>query len=303
MPRPPSALRRRPTRLRLVSLEDRTVPAFGPDGPEFRVNDATAGAQHLPDVDLNAAGDLVAVWAGFNPDTGGTDVYARRYTPAGQPAGGEFVVNAFTAGTQAEPRVAVDPAGNFVVAWSGAGADDDNGVFARAFRADGTPLGPDFWANTGGAGGFQTSPDVALAADGRFVVVWYGFVPGDNSGFGIGAQRYALVNGTVTPVGENFAANAALTSNEQFAPAVALTDAGNYVVAWQGFAAGTPDTSGYGVYAQRFDFAGPLGGPVWVNKDLADLDQVSPDVDIGPSGAFAVVWQGAAGTGAPDMSG
>src|SRR5205823_1262597 len=141
------------------------------------------------------------VWQGFNPDTGGTDIYAQRYDPAGHPAGGEVLVNAFTAGAQTDPRVALDAAGDFVVAWTGVGADDSDGVYLRAFTADGSALGTDVWVNTAGATGFQGAPDVALAADGRLVVAWAGFVPPQLAGYDIGAQRFRLADGAVTPVG------------------------------------------------------------------------------------------------------
>jgi len=75
--------------------------------------------------------------------------------------------------------LAMDRAGNFVVAWASAtGASP--GVFARRFTADGTPFRPALQVDTLGSAG----PLVAGDAKGNFVVVWSGV------GREILAQRY-----------------------------------------------------------------------------------------------------------------
>ena len=59
---------------------------------EVRVNQTTADSQQSAAVAMNGGGEFVVAWDG--PDgMGGTDVFARRYTAAGTPAGGEFPVN------------------------------------------------------------------------------------------------------------------------------------------------------------------------------------------------------------------
>ena len=105
-------------RVRSVELlERRTLLAFGPDGWDFPVNNTTAGHQAWPAVAADADGDFVIAWssAGQDGDEGG--IYARRFDHLGQPRGNEFPVNTTTAGNQDYPAVAMDAAGNFVVAW------------------------------------------------------------------------------------------------------------------------------------------------------------------------------------------
>src|SRR5262245_42259261 len=124
-----------------------------PQGAEFRANTTTTGHQSGPAVAVDAGGNFVIAWAS-QQDGSQSGVYARRYSAAGVPLGPEFRANTFTAGIQDAPAVAVDAAGDFVVAWTdgrfpGTGQDGSGyGVYARRFSADGTPLGMEFRVNT-----------------------------------------------------------------------------------------------------------------------------------------------------------
>jgi hypothetical protein len=91
------------------------------------------------------------------------------------PLGAGFQVNGVTSGAQSLPDVAADAAGNFVVVWeSSTSAGNDasaRSIQARRYRADGVPLGDQFQVNTQTLGE-QTNAALAMAPDGRFVVVW-----------------------------------------------------------------------------------------------------------------------------------
>ena len=50
--------------------------------------------------------------------------------------GPDFLINATPDGKQWNPSVAMDAAGNFVVAWNGASLNDNDGVSARRFQVD-----------------------------------------------------------------------------------------------------------------------------------------------------------------------
>jgi hypothetical protein len=103
--------------------------------------------------------------AGARPRTE-QGIYGRRIDADGAPLTGVLEVAGF--GAQGS-GLAMDRAGNFVVAWSSAtGASP--GVFARRFTADGTPFRPALQVDTLGSAG----PLVAGDADGNFVVVWSG---------------------------------------------------------------------------------------------------------------------------------
>ena len=77
------------------------------------------------------------------------------------------------------------------------------------------------------------------------------------------------------------------TEFDQARPAVAGDGAGGFVVAWHSFG---QDGSGLGVYARRYDAAGPVGPEFRANTDTAS-SQSFPAVAAAPDG-FVVVWQG-----------
>ena len=87
-----------------------------PVGAEFRVNTYTSGIQDRPDVDMDLDGDFVIAWTSEYQDGSDRGVFARRFEATGG-TGAEFRVNTYTTNRQWMPRIAVDPAGNFVVGW------------------------------------------------------------------------------------------------------------------------------------------------------------------------------------------
>lgn len=80
-------------------------------------------------------GNFVVVWNGVQ-DGSIDGVFGQRYASSGARLGTEFQVNTYTTGVQADPVVASDPAGNFVVVWQSYGQDGSAyGVFAQLFTA------------------------------------------------------------------------------------------------------------------------------------------------------------------------
>src|SRR5262249_45412675 len=99
-------------------LARRFDAAGTPLGAPFQVNTYTTGTQDSPRVAVSAAGDFVIAWKETNGEDGdGDGVYAQQFNAADQPQGGEFRVNTYTTGAQANPAVAMDAAGDFLVAW------------------------------------------------------------------------------------------------------------------------------------------------------------------------------------------
>ncbi|GAB4419154.1 MAG: hypothetical protein Fur0044_15430 [Anaerolineae bacterium] len=158
-------------------------------GSEFRVNTTTANGQIFPSVAMDSDGDFVVVWQSFEQDGSGYGVYVQRYNAAGAPQGAEFRANTYTSGSQRNPSVAMDADGDFVVVWQSFGQDgDEYGVYGQAFRASGAPLGSEFQVNTYTTEA-QLLPQVAMDADGDFVVVWQSYGQ-DGSQEGVYARRY-----------------------------------------------------------------------------------------------------------------
>ncbi len=107
-----------------TSVHGRRFDAGGaPQGDEFQVNVSTTGDQDTPSVAVGPTGGFVVVWESYGTDGDGDSVQARRFRADGSPDGTEFQVNAFTDFDQEDPVVAVDAAGNFLVAWESLSQD------------------------------------------------------------------------------------------------------------------------------------------------------------------------------------
>lgn len=114
------------------------------DITEFLVNSTTVGNQLRPSVAMDANDNFVVTWSG-NPQplqATGFDIFAQRYNAQGVRRGTEFVVNTFTAGSQDAAGVASAGAGDFVVVWSGSGAEDADGVYGQRFKVADDGAGP-----------------------------------------------------------------------------------------------------------------------------------------------------------------
>src|SRR5262249_25972830 len=145
-----------------------------------------------PAVAMDGTGDYVVAWESYNQDGSRFGVYARRYNSAGAALGSEFKVNTTTLSDQRTPRIAIDSAGDFVVAWSSLQESNagilNYGISGQRSAAAGTPDGGEFHVNTYTTG-HQTVPAVASDSAGRFVVVWSSDGQ-DGSGTGIYGQRF-----------------------------------------------------------------------------------------------------------------
>ncbi|PHM10790.1 cadherin-like domain-containing protein, partial [Nostoc sp. 'Peltigera malacea cyanobiont' DB3992] len=105
---------------------------------EFQVNTTTIGNQSNSTVAIDTDGDFVISWQSDSQD--GTDIYARRYNNLGVAQGGEFKVNTYTTSDQANPTVAMNAGGDFVVSWQSDGQDGfGNGIYAQLNTNNGIP--------------------------------------------------------------------------------------------------------------------------------------------------------------------
>ncbi len=142
-----------------------------PQGIEFRVNTVTADSQSEPAVAMDADGDFVVTWQSANQDGSGIGVYAQRYNAAGVPQGVEFRVNSVTWANQFLPRWRWTR----MATSSSPGCPPTRTARLRHLRAAlqccGVAQGVEFRVNTFTANG-QSTPTVAMDADGDFVVSW-----------------------------------------------------------------------------------------------------------------------------------
>ncbi|MHB1764280.1 MAG: hypothetical protein ACYCS1_01855 [Gammaproteobacteria bacterium] len=241
-------------------------------------------------VAMDAAGDFVVVWESLNQVSRTSSIYAQRYASNGVAEGSSFLVNSYTSGDQEYPAVAMDAAGDFVVAWeslnqvSGTSGWD---IYAQRYASNGVAEGSNFLVNSYTSGN-QEYPAVAMDAAGDFAVAWesYDQVSG-TSKWDIYAQRYAS-NGVAE--GSNFLVNSYTSGNQEY-PAVAMDAMGDFVVAWQSYRQAST-TSKYDIYAQRYASNGVAEGSnflVNTNNSIFDA-RIRPAVAMDAAGDFVVSW-------------
>ncbi len=212
-----------------------------------------------------------------------------RAVPTASPLDGEFLVNTQIASSQYLQSVAMDADGDAVVAWAANNNNPDNSVYGvfvqRYFRdlADGgrlKPRGVETAVNTTTFSS-QTNPAVAMDAVGNYVVAWQSFSQ-DSAGWGIYARSY---NSVGVSTSNEFRVNTTVT-NDQTAPAIAMTPTGGYVVTWT--SVGLDGSSE--IFAQRFTREGfTLGSEIPVNTTVAG-EQTDSRVAIDAQGNFVVTW-------------
>ena len=80
-----------------------------------------------------------------------------------------------------------------------------------------------------------------------------------------------------------------VTFSDQKLPAIAVGADGQSIIAWQ---SGGQDTSGWGIYARRYDAAGDPQGPEFPVNVTTASNQESPAVAMAPDGTFVIAWVG-----------
>lgn len=266
-----------------------------PVAAEFPLSAASATLEHaMPEIVHRADGSLVATWVYTIDGIDDTDVVARLFDGAGVPLTDAIPVNQGTLGVQVTSSIATDDAGNFVITWH-KNNEDVSAIFARRFNAAGAPLGDPFQVYPEPPAsvplGQVYDPSVAMAADGRFVVVW---VHAGN----VRARRYDAAGVTQGEV-----IDVAATNFSQAQPDVAMRGDGAFIVAYANFL----NDTGQDVYVKRFDAAGGLlSGPTQVNTDVdgaGDLFNAHelPSIALSADGRFRIAWSRRFGDGDVDV--
>jgi len=133
---------------------------------------------------------------------------------------------------------------------------------------------------------WQVAPSIGIDNDGKFVIAWQSFNQ-DGSFYGIFAQRFDRDG---TPIGNEFQVNNYTNKDQEWVTvAVASTSLGNFVITWD---SDGQDGSGYGIFAQLYNYSGdPLGYEFQVNTYTED-DQLSPSASMDSEGNFIITWWG-----------
>lgn len=260
------------------SLESRELMTLNPS-VNFSVNTTRPNYQEHSANASSANGMSVAVWAHRNGGDYSTnmDIRGQLYNADGSKRGGEFTV-ANSTRPEDFPSVAMDARGNFVVVWVDQYSSDSD-VMAQRFSANGGRVGGVITIANERAN--EYSPDVAMAADGRFIV---SYTRRFNRGVGdedVMAKRFSSTGNLAQTI-----TVAASTQNEGQS-AVAVAADGRFAIAYtRNFKVGFTDD--YDVYLRRYSANGSLVNTHSIaNSNHNELD---PDVGMDDSGNCVVVW-------------
>jgi hypothetical protein len=235
---------------------------------------------------MDPGGAFAVAWQDNSDGSDGAgnhDIFVRGFAAGGCQEIADLRVNTDPAGHQANPAIAMDDLGNFVVVWED--DTDGNGVYqikARGFLADGSERFATITVNSTAAGQ-QTAPAVAMAPGGTFVVAWQDDPANDDN-------DQIWMRGFNADGSERFADRSAHddTLGQRVAPALDLDGSGNILLAWQ------DDTDGNGTYqihARGFLTNGTNGLARFTVNSVAAGQQLQPDVAVAADGRFVVVWR------------
>jgi hypothetical protein len=215
-----------------------------------------------PDVAMNPAGDVIAVWR-----------RAGIVQAAVRPAGGAFSehVDLTAVGEDAYgPQVAIAQSGEAIVVWEKIANND-----SRIVRAVVRPAGGSFSApvDLSGAGENGSDPQVAMDQAGDAVAVWQ-----SSSNTGVTVQA------AVRSAGGSFSAPVDLSvEGRVFFPQVAIDEAGDAVAVWE-----IINDTGVIVQAAVRPAGGSFSAPV--NVSAAGPNLYRPQIAIDQAGDAVAVW-------------
>ncbi len=245
-------------------------------GDEFQINTHTADDQIDPQITGLSDGGFVVTWESELQDGSGTGIFGQRYDILGEAVGDEFQINTQTSGDQINSAVTGVFGGGFVVTWESQGE-----IFGQRYDPNGSAVDGEFQVNTHTSDS-QSNPHVTGLLDGSFVVTWESDLQ-DSDGRGIFAQRY---DGTGSAVGSEFLVNTQ-TSGNQTAPRVAPLSNGGFIIIWVALAL---DSSGLGIFGQRYDEDGERDGAEFQINTTTAGDQSDPSITTLADGGFVVTW-------------
>jgi hypothetical protein len=250
---------------------------------DWLVNDDTLGGctQIEPDIAISKTG-YVLTWTDYR-NGHDPDVFACQYDFSGTPTMSAIKVNDDTGGYyQGEPSVDTDSTGHFVVVWEDS-RNRDKDIYGQRYDVNAIPTGSNFQVNDDfGSGKLQYTPDIAMQANGSFMITWrddriqapdiYG-QPYDASGL---------------PVGSNFIVNDdSLPTVSQVSPRISGAPNNEFLVVWL-------DTRpARGIYGQRYSGSGSI---IDTNFRISDnpgtsVSMMFPSVSSDGQSKTVVAWR------------
>lgn len=191
-------------------------------------------------VDRN--GNFTCIWLSAGP---GSDVISRRFYRNGTAMTNAAIVNTYQPGGQAGMHIAMNGAGQHVIAWESWAQDGDGyGIYAQRFNASGAKVGTEIHVSENTAGD-QKDSSVGIAEDGSFAIAWID----DNRVNQPATPPSVLVrqyNSSGVPLRSADVVSAPATRGQASYTSLGMEPGGTFLVAWRDLAATTNWTDLYG---------------------------------------------------------
>jgi hypothetical protein len=230
-------------------------------------------------------GSFAVVWEKAFSATD-NDIYLRAFNPDGSPATGDIGV-ATTSLTEEAPRIATSPDGHhLVVVWQQKDPNNASSHYQINYHYV-SPGGTVDGTVSGNSSTDQIQPDVAMAADGSFVVAYTDTF--SSTDLDVHVRQF---NAFGNPIGSDFGVPGATSSSVEQNPAVAITpDGQRFIVAWE-----TQQTND--VHYTLFNGSGTS---VLANQAAASdgvgSKTTGPAVGMAADGSFVIAAQDVASSG------
>jgi hypothetical protein len=276
---------------------------------------------------VGPGGEFMVSWDDYR-DALVSNIYTQRFSGTGTPIGSNVRKPLDdVSGVNVDQRastIAIDPAGNFLIAWQDyRNGVDDPDIYAQRYLSDATPSGENFRVNDDQVPSYQYTPRIATNDSGTTMIAW-----ADNNStvvakwftrnglpiisdtitftqdFSVAANGDNFVvawrwrtgaaadikawtfDGNGTAVGSSFPVNDDVGSTFQGNPWVAADDSGHLMITYASIQNGN-----YDVYARLFDADGTPHGPSFkVNDDIGTQAQSLAYVAYDRNGHFIVSW-------------
>ncbi len=262
-----------------------------PQGSTLTVNDGSSPSAtgSLPKVAMDSAGDFTIAFQGYDANSHG--VFAQQFNSSGTSQGAIFRVNTPQTDNQGAPTIAMDSAGDFVIAWEDGGPTQNAGIYAQRYNPSGVAQGSNTAISTVTSGSSPGNPSVAMEPTGQYAIAWQfdQTAAGAGNGFqGIETQRFDASGNALTSVVQ-------LNTPENYnqgGPSVAIDSEGDFVVAWESYGTGGTASSLATILAQRVNSEGTLIGTTQFTPSTQSGDnQRDPAVASDPNGNTIIVWE------------
>ncbi len=198
-------------------------------GTNSIVNDDAAGSQQLdPDIALISSNGSAVVWCDEQSDGG--DIYYRFVSQNGDLIGSALRVNDdIGKAVQSSPRVAGNRSGKGVAVWADSrtvSGHSSQQIMGQVLTTTPGLSGSNFLISNDATGLPKSDPDIAMAPDGAYAVVWTDRRDGSQQ---IYMQGY---NAGGAAVGSNSKISGIVSTSANFQPSVSIDDDHSGVIAW-----------------------------------------------------------------------